>query len=58
VRVDDGDDVIGTDGEAVVRRISRRDSALRALEANAQTVEALDEHRRRTGPVSRLLDRG
>ena len=55
--VDDLHDVIGPDGERVVRRVANVRRALRSLEADAETVKARDEHGPGFGAVGGLFNR-
>ena len=57
-RVDDVDDVIGTDGDAGVRRAAAGVGPLRPFEPDAKAVEAVDEDRGRLRARRRLFDRG
>jgi hypothetical protein len=57
-RVHDLDDVIGADGEGVVGWVADRRPALRALESDAEAVDARDNRGRRSSPGRRLFHGG
>jgi hypothetical protein len=56
IRVHRRDDVVRADGEAVVGRVAQRRGALRACEAFAEPVEAVDERGGLTIARRGLLD--
>ena len=57
-RVDRLHDVVGADGETVVRWVAAASMALRSLEPDAEAVEACDELCRRSCAWRRLFDGG
>lgn len=55
-RIDDLEDVIQADGEAVIGRVSQDSSALRAFEPNAEPVETFDQRRPRPSSLRPLFN--